>query len=124
MVLAWSRHQYAELVRDQKVETWLGCHRRAFEWFGGVVSRVTIDNPKCAITKACYHDPQVQRAYAECAEGYAFLINALPPREPKKKGARGGRRQIRQGQLLPPARVPQPRGCQPAVAGLGDEYRR
>ena len=86
MVLAWSRHQYAELVRDQKVETWLGCHRRAFEWFGGVVSRVTIDNPKCAITKACYHDPQVQRAYAECAEGYAFLINALPPREPKKKG--------------------------------------
>ena len=86
MVLAWSRHQYAELVRDQKVETWLGCHRRAFEWFGGVVSRVTIDNPKCAITKACYHDPQVQRAYAECAEGYAFLINALPPREPRKKG--------------------------------------
>jgi len=86
MVLAWSRHQYAELVRDQKVETWLGCHRRAFEWFGGVVARVTIDNPKCAITRACYHDPQVQRAYADCAEGYGFLINALPPREPKKKG--------------------------------------
>lgn len=86
MVLAWSRHQYAELVRDQKVETWLGCHRRAFEAFGGVPTRVTIDNPKCAITKACYHDPQVQRAYADCAEGYGFLINALPPREPKKKG--------------------------------------
>jgi len=86
MVLAWSRHQYAELVRDQKVETWLGCHRRAFEWFGGVVARVTIDNPKCAITKACYHDPEVQRSYADCAEDYGFLINALPPREPKKKG--------------------------------------
>jgi len=85
MVLAWSRHQYAELVRDQKVETWLGCHRRAFEAFAGVPTRVTIDNPKCAITKACYHDPQVQRAYADCAEGYGFLINALPPREPKKK---------------------------------------
>ena len=86
MVLAWSRHQYVELVRDQKVETWLGCHRRAFEWFGGVVARVTIDNPKCAITKACYHDPEVQRSYADCAEGYGFLINALPPREPRKKG--------------------------------------
>ena len=86
MVLAWSRHQYAELVRDQRVETWLGCHRRAFEAFGGVPTRVTIDNPKCAITRACYHDPQVQRAYADCAEGYSFLINALPPREPKKKG--------------------------------------
>ena len=86
MVLAWSRHQYAELVRDQKVETWLGCHRRAFEAFGGVPAGVTIDNPKCAITRACYHDPDVQRAYAECAEGFGFLINALPPREPKKKG--------------------------------------
>lgn len=86
MVLAWSRHQYAELVPDQKVETWLGCHRRAFEFFGSVPARVMIDNPKCAITRACYHDPDVQRAYAECAEGYGFLIAACPPREPKKKG--------------------------------------
>ena len=30
MVLAWSRHLYAELVPDQTVATWLGCHRRAF----------------------------------------------------------------------------------------------
>jgi transposase len=29
MLLAWSRHQYAELVRNQSIETWLGCHRRA-----------------------------------------------------------------------------------------------
>ena len=36
MTLAWSRHQYAELVRDQSVATWLACHRHAFEWFGGV----------------------------------------------------------------------------------------
>ena len=86
MMLAWSRHQYAELVRDQRVETWLGCHRRAFEHFGSVPARVMIDNPKCAITKACYHDPTVQRAYAEYAEGYGFLIMANPPRDPKKKG--------------------------------------
>ena len=30
MTLGWSRHQYAELVLDQTVGTWLGCHRRAF----------------------------------------------------------------------------------------------
>jgi transposase len=86
MVLAWSRHLYAELVCDQKVATWLGCHRRAFEFFGGVPEKVIIDNPKCAITRACYHDPQVQRAYGECAEGYGFLIAPCPPRDPKKKG--------------------------------------
>jgi len=86
MVLAWSRHQYAEIVFRQDVETWLGCHRRAFEWFGGVPCKVMIDNPKCAITKACYYDPVVQRAYREFAEGYGFIISACPPREPKKKG--------------------------------------
>ena len=86
MTLAWSRHQYAELVRDQTVETWLGCHRRAFEHFNGVPTRVIIDNPKCAITRACYHDSQVQRSYAECAEGYGFLISPCPVADPKKKG--------------------------------------
>ena len=86
MTLAWSRHQYAEVVWNQKVETWLGCHRRAFEFFGGVPAKVVIDNAKCAITKACYYDPEVQRSYAEIAEGYGFLISACPPRDPQKKG--------------------------------------
>lgn len=86
MVLAWSRHQYAEIVLNQTVETWLGCHRRAFEWFNGVPSKIIIDNAKCAIVKACYHDPEVQRSYAECAEGYGFIISACPPRDPQKKG--------------------------------------
>ena len=86
ITLCWSRHQYAEFVRDQTVATWLGCHRRAFEWFGGVVTRIIIDNAKCAITKACIHEPEVQRAYAECAEGYGFKIDPCPPRDPQKKG--------------------------------------
>jgi len=86
MTLAWSRHQYAEVVLDQSVMTWLGCHRRALEFFGGVPEKVRIDNAKCAIVKACTRDPQVQRAYAELAEGYGFKIDPCPPRDPQKKG--------------------------------------
>lgn len=86
MVLSWSRHQYAEIVTNQKVETWLGCHKRAFEFFNGVPKRMIIDNAKCAITRACYYDPDVQRSYAHCALEYGFIISACPPREPKKKG--------------------------------------
>ena len=63
VTLCLSRHQYVEFVWDQSVHTWLGCHRRAFEWFGAVPARLIIDNAKCAITRACMHDPQVQRAY-------------------------------------------------------------
>lgn len=86
MTLASSRHQYVEFVWDQTVATWLGCHRRAFEWFAGVPRRVIIDNAKCAITRACAQDPTVQRAYAECAEGYGFKIDPCPPHDPQKKG--------------------------------------
>ena len=86
MTLCFSRHQYVEFVWDQTVATWLGCHRRALEWFGAVPERLIIDNPKCAITKACARDPLVQRAYAECAEGYGFKIDPCPPADPAKKG--------------------------------------
>jgi transposase len=86
MTLAWSRHQYAEIVRNQSVETWLACHRHAFEWFNGVPRKIRIDNPKCAITRACYHEPTVQRAYGELALGYRFLIDPCPVRDPAKKG--------------------------------------
>lgn len=85
MTLCWSRHQYAEIVLDQTVETWLACHRRAFEWFGGCPGRVTIDNAKCAIIRHCMHSPEVQRSYASLAEAYGFRIDACPPRDPQKK---------------------------------------
>jgi transposase len=86
MTLCFSRHQYVEFVWDQTVATWLGCHRRAFEWFAAVPRRLIIDNAKCAIVKACIYDPVVQRAYAECAEGYGFRIEPCPPHDPQKKG--------------------------------------
>jgi transposase len=86
MTLCWSHHQYAELISHQDIENWLNCHQNAFEWFGGVVSKIIIDNPKCAITKACYCDSQVQRSYSAFAQEYGFIISACPPREPKKKG--------------------------------------
>ena len=100
MTLAWSRHQYAEFVRDQTVATWLSCHRRAFEAFSGVPARIIIDNAKCAITKACFYEPEVQRSYAECAEGYRFRIDACPPRDPAKKGiVESGVKYIKRGFL-------------------------
>ena len=84
--LAWSRHQYAEIVRNQSIETWLACHRHAFEWFNGVPRKMRIDNLKAAITKACYYEPTVQRSYGELAIGYSFLIDPCPVEDPRKKG--------------------------------------
>jgi len=86
MTLSWSRHQYAEFVFDQKVESWLRLHRNAFEFFGGVPRRVVIDNLKAGITQASWDEPQVQQAYRECAEHYGFRIAPCRPRTPQHKG--------------------------------------
>ena len=86
MTLSFSRHSYVEFVFDQEVGTWLRCHRRAFEWFGGVPHRVVVDNLKAAIVKAVLYDPVVQHAYRECAEHYGFLISPCRPRTPQHKG--------------------------------------
>lgn len=86
MTLSWSRHQYVEFVTDQRLETWLRCHRRAFQFFGGVPRRLVVDNLKAAIIKACFEEPQAQLAYRECAEHYGFLIAPCRPYTPQHKG--------------------------------------
>jgi transposase len=86
MVLGWSRYAYVEFVFDQKVATWLRCHRNALEFFGGVPQRLVIDNLKSGITQAIWDDPQVQMAYRECAEHYGFLILPCRPMTPEHKG--------------------------------------
>ena len=44
MVLGWSRAIYVEFVRRADVATFMGCHLRAFEYFGGVPRRCLFDN--------------------------------------------------------------------------------
>jgi transposase len=86
MTLSCSRHQYARLVFDQSVSTWLWCHRLAFEFFGGVPAKVVIDNLKAGIVKALWRDQVVQRCYRDFAEHYGVLISPCRPGTPEHKG--------------------------------------
>jgi len=84
--LCYSRHQYAELVFDQKVATWIALHKRAFEYFGGVPQRVIPDNLKAAVLKALVHDSILGEAYRRMALYYGFLISPTIPYTPQHKG--------------------------------------
>jgi transposase len=84
--LCYSRHQYAELVFDQKIATWIGLHKRAFSFFGGVPRRVIPDNLKSAVMKALVHDPILGEAYRKLALHYDFLISPTIPHTPEHKG--------------------------------------
>ncbi len=84
--LSFSRHQYAELVFDQKTSTWIALHQRAFESFGGVPARVVPDNLKAAVIKLLVQDPVLGEAYRRMALHYGFLISPTLPGMPQHKG--------------------------------------
>jgi len=84
--LCFSRHQYAELVFDQKTPTWIALHRRAFESFGGVPQRVVPDNLKAAVLKALVYEPVLGEGYRRMGLHYGFLISPTVPHMPRHKG--------------------------------------
>lgn len=89
MTLGFSREMYCDLVFDQKIQTWLDLHVRAFEYFGGVPMVVVPDNLKAAVIRAAFGtdgDPTLNRSYRELARYYGFQIDPTPPRSPEKKG--------------------------------------
>lgn len=89
MVLGFSRHQYAQVVFDQKEETWQRLHAQAFAYFGGVPGTVVPDNLKAAVVRMAFGhvtDDGIQRGYREVARHYGFMIDPTPPRDPEKKG--------------------------------------
>jgi transposase len=89
MVLAYSRHMYAEVVFDQKLATWIGLHQRAFAAFGGVPETIVPDNLKAAVIRAAFGidgDSALNRSYRELARHYGFKVDPTPPYSPKKKG--------------------------------------
>ncbi len=86
MTLAWSRHQYVEFVPNQRMETWIGCHQRAFESFGGVPQELVIDNLKAAVVRAALEDQKLAEPYRKLAQHYGCLIHPCRPRGAQHKG--------------------------------------
>jgi transposase len=130
--LCYSRHQYAELVFDQKVRTWIDLHKRAFEAFGGVPKRVKPDNHaepdflKAAVLQILVHDLVLGETYRQMAIHYGFLISPTAPAQPQQKGkVENGVRYVKRNvwrpcrQLHGRAGIRRYRVCQPAFETLG-----
>lgn len=86
MTLSYSRYMYVEIVFDQKVQTFIECHRNSFKYFGGVPKIVKIDNLKAAILEADFYEPTVQKSYAMFATHYGFLPEPCRVYTPTDKG--------------------------------------
>jgi transposase len=86
MTLSWSRHMFVCFVFDQRIPTWLECHRLAFESFGGVPEEIVVDNLKAAVLQASLEDPVLSEPYSRFARHYSFLVHPCRPRTPEHKG--------------------------------------
>ena len=86
MTLSYSRHRFVRFVERQDVATWLGCHIRAFQFFGGVPATVLLDNLKSGVVKPDLYDPTINRAYAELERHQGFVADPAKVRTPEHKG--------------------------------------
>ncbi|MFQ5973741.1 MAG: IS21 family transposase [Alphaproteobacteria bacterium] len=84
-VLGASSYTYAEASWGQTLPEWIGAHGHAFAYFGGVPRQVVCDNLKSGVIKACFHEPQVNRSYAEMAAHYGTAVIPARPRKPRDK---------------------------------------
>jgi transposase len=86
LTLSHSRHGYEEAVWDQRLETFLRLHERAFHDLGGVPRVLRMDNQKVAVARACFFDPDVHPVYAAFAQHWGFTPLPIQPRRPQENG--------------------------------------
>jgi len=99
-----SSYTFAEAAWTQSLPDWIASHVRAFGFFGGVTVRIvspsrqialqsparcpaayvymcerrTTDNLKAGVTKACFHDPAINRTCGDMATHYDTALVRCP----------------------------------------------
>jgi transposase len=87
MVLCYSRMLYVEFTLAQSMEQFLACHQNAFDYFGGSVNRVMVDNLKSAVLSHPAGQPAVfNPRYVDFANHYGFQIRACNVGAANEKG--------------------------------------
>ena len=86
MSLSYSRHRFVRFVFRMDSPTWIDCHIRAFQFFGGAPATVVLDNLKTGVVKPDIYDPTLNFAYADLERHYGFVADPAKVRSPKMKG--------------------------------------
>lgn len=86
MSLSYSRHRFVRFVFRMDSPSWIDCHMRAFQFFGGIPGTIVLDNLKTGVIKADIYDPTLHFAYADLERHYGFVADPAKVRSPKLKG--------------------------------------
>jgi transposase len=86
MVLGFSRFMYVEAVADCRSATFLACHTRAFEAFGGVPAEVLYDNAKICALEHSRTVVTFNEALLDFAGRYGYRPRLCRPYRARTKG--------------------------------------
>ena len=84
-VLGASSYTFAWATSDQGLGHWIGCHVRAFEFFGGVPRLIVPDNPRTGVTRSCRYEPDLNRTYHDMSVHYGTAVLPARPYKPRDK---------------------------------------
>lgn len=87
--LGHSRASFVEYVTDERIETLIGCHVRAFEFFGGIARELLYDNVKTVVIERDAYGAGLHRFHAslwDVAKHYNFQPRLCRPYRAKTKG--------------------------------------
>ncbi|MGB5649371.1 MAG: IS21 family transposase, partial [Sedimenticolaceae bacterium] len=84
-VLGASNYTYAEATWTQGLPDWIGSHRRAFAFLGGVPELVVPDNLRAGVSKAHRYEPDTNPTYHDMASHYGVAVLPARVRRPRDK---------------------------------------
>ena len=84
-MLSYSRLKFVQLVYKQDQKSFAASIIAMLEFFGGVPTRIVIDNLKAAVLKPDRYMPCFNRLLMDLADHYGFFIDPARPGKPKDK---------------------------------------
>jgi transposase len=86
-VLGHSRMLYLEFTEDEKLDTLMGCHLRAMQYFGGRTEVILYDNMKTVVTGVDSEGhPIWNERFSRFAAHHGFLLKRCRPYRARTKG--------------------------------------
>ncbi len=80
-----SNYTFVEATASQSLPDWVGSHRRAFAYFGGVPEILVPDNLKSGVHKAHRYEPDLNPTYADMADHYGVAVIPTRVAAPRDK---------------------------------------
>lgn len=82
MILGYSRAEFVQFTTSMELGTFIECHQRAFEYFGGIPQEILYDNLKQVVLSPGKWNPK----FLDFAAHYGFQLKKCRPYRARTKG--------------------------------------